>query len=136
MYFNPKGYTMKPFEPSKHLLDYNEMDSTHQEFLDIYNSVDSSDAQSYRMKLMELLEHSKRHFAFEENLMDTTEYKRSREHKDEHAKVLAEMEYFIKSSNSKLGLRMLQAYYKEKLPDWFDLHLISMDSDLAHHLKS
>lgn len=127
---------MKPFEPSKHLLDYSEMDSTHQEFLDIYNSVDSSDAQSYRSKLMELLEHSKHHFTFEEELMDSSEYKRSREHKDEHAKVLAEMEYFIKASHSKMGLKMLQAYYKEKLPDWFDLHLISMDSDLAHHLKS
>lgn len=127
---------MKLFDPTKHLLNHNEIDTLHQEFLDIYNSVDICSNESYRIKLMELLEHSKRHFAFEEELMDISEYKRAREHKDEHAKVLAEMEYFIKASNSKPGLKMLQAYYKEKLPDWFDLHLISMDSDLAHHLKA
>jgi len=127
---------MKPFEPSKHLLNHNEIDTLHQEFLEIYNSVDSSDPQSYREKLVELLEHSKRHFGYEEEQMDSTDYKRSREHKDEHAKVLAEMEYFIKASSSKIGLKMLQAYYNEKLPEWFDLHLISMDSDLTHHLKA
>lgn len=127
---------MKEFDDTKHLLKYDEIDDLHREFLDIYNSVDTSSKESFKLKLLELYQHSKRHFAFEEQLMDTTSYKGSKEHKDEHKKVLYEMEYFIKSSSSKMGLNMLKSYYKEKLPYWFDLHLISMDSDLTYHLKS
>ena len=67
--------------------------------------------------------------------MDKFNYPRTREHKDEHNKVLAEMEYFISKSNSKMGQMLIKSYYKEKLPSWFDLHLISMDSDLSSFLK-
>ncbi|MDD2698265.1 MAG: hemerythrin family protein [Arcobacteraceae bacterium] len=126
---------MKTFEDEKHLLKNEDMDTLHKEFLDIYNAVNTNDKQDYRAKLITLLEHSKNHFSIEENLMDKFSYKTSKEHKEEHAKVLNEMEYFIKLSSNNFGLNMLQSYYKEKLPYWFDLHLISMDSDLAHHLK-
>jgi len=53
-----------------------------------------------------------------------------------HNKVLMEMEYFIKKADSKIGQMMLKSYLDEKLPSWFDLHLITMDSDLAHYLKN
>ncbi|WP_084593282.1 bacteriohemerythrin [Halarcobacter anaerophilus] len=126
---------MKLFDEKKHLLNYEEIDDLHREFLEIYNSVDSLDINSYIQKLISLLEHSKVHFKIEEDLMDKYNYPAKREHKDEHQKVLAEMEYFIKSSNSLFGKKMLKAYFKEKLGDWFDLHLISMDSDLTAYLK-
>jgi hemerythrin-like metal-binding protein len=124
------------FNESKHLLNHNEIDTLHKEFLDIYNSVNASDIQSYIEKLKELYEHSIIHFTYEEEQMDKYGYPTSKEHKDEHNKVLAEMQYFISKSNTMIGRKMLQAYYKEKLPDWFDLHLISMDSDLSGFLKS
>lgn len=126
---------MKQFEDAKHLLQNEEIDILHKEFLDIYNSVDSNDKEDYRKKLVALLEHSKNHFTIEESLMDRFSYKTSKEHKEEHLKVLNEMEYFIKLSSNAFGLNMLKSYYKEKLPYWFDLHLISMDSDLVAHLK-
>ncbi|RXJ64553.1 hemerythrin [Halarcobacter anaerophilus] len=130
-----KEKIMKLFDEKKHLLNYEEIDDLHREFLEIYNSVDSLDINSYIQKLISLLEHSKVHFKIEEDLMDKYNYPAKREHKDEHQKVLAEMEYFIKSSNSLFGKKMLKAYFKEKLGDWFDLHLISMDSDLTAYLK-
>ena len=123
------------FQDNKHLLNHNQMDDIHREFVEIYNGVDSSSTQSYINKLKELLEHSKRHFAYEESQMDEFSYPTSREHKDEHQKVLHEMQFFIDKANTMIGKQMLKAYYKEKLPDWFDLHLISMDSDLASFLK-
>ncbi|QKF82337.1 bacteriohemerythrin [Halarcobacter ebronensis] len=126
---------MKNFENEKHLLNYDEIDELHREFLDIYNSVDSSSIDSYIQKLTALLQQSKRHFNVEEELMDKYSYPRSREHKDEHRKVLAEMQYFINNTNSLFGKKMLKAYYNEKLGDWFDLHLLSMDSDLTAFLK-
>lgn len=126
---------MKPFEEDKHLLNHKEIDTLHKEFLDIYNSVDKTDTNSYIQKLISLLEHSKIHFKTEEDLMDKYNYPRSKEHKDEHRKVLAEMDYFIKNANSIFGKKMLKAYYTQKIGDWFDLHLLSMDSDLTAYLK-
>lgn len=124
------------FEENKHLLNYDEMDSYHKEFVEIYNSLLDDSAESYKNVLMKLFEQSKRHFCAEETLMDKYNYPRSKEHQDEHNKVLGEMEYFLSKSNSKMGQMLIKSYYKEKLTSWFDLHLISMDSDLSSFLKS
>jgi len=123
------------FEDKKHLLNFEEMDNLHQEFVSVYNSLEDESPQSYKNVIMKLFEQSKKHFCQEETLMDKFNYPRAREHKDEHNKVLAEMEYFISKSNSQMGQMLTKSYYKEKLPSWFDLHLISMDSDLSAFLK-
>jgi hemerythrin-like metal-binding protein len=127
---------LKEFNNETHLLNYTQIDTLHKEFLDIYNSVNLDSLENIITKSKELLEHSKKHFSEEETLMEKYNYPTIREHKDEHKKVLAEMEYFIKNSHSIFGRKMLKAYYVEKLPDWFDLHLISMDSDLVYYLNS
>lgn len=127
--------TLKKFDDETHLLNFNQLDTLHKEFLDIYNSVDLNSVENIITKSKELLEHSKKHFLEEETLMEEYKYPTMREHKDEHNKVLSEMEYFIKNSHSIFGRKMLKAYYVEKLPDWFDLHLLSMDSDLVHYLN-
>jgi hemerythrin-like metal-binding protein len=123
------------FQDNKHLLKNNEMDDIHREFITIYNAVDYSSTQSYINKLKQVFEHTKRHFSYEESQMDQFNYPTSREHKEEHQKVLHEMQFFLEKSNTSIGKQLLKAYYKQKLPDWFDLHLISMDSDLAGFLK-
>jgi hemerythrin-like metal-binding protein len=128
--------SLKKFNKSKHLLNYEKMDNLHMEFWDIYNSVDLSSIDSIKLKSMELLTHTKKHFSEEETLMDRYDYPRSKEHKDEHNKVLAELEFFIRKSHSIFGMNILKSYYLEKLPYWFDYHLLSMDSDLTAHLNS
>ena len=127
---------MKKFEEDKHSLNYEKMDTLHKEFLDIYNSVDLRSKESINSKSIELLEHTKKHFAEEEKLMDRYEYPRSREHKDEHNKVLSELKFFIDKSHTIFGMSILKSYFAEKLPHWFDYHLLSMDSDLAAYLKN
>ena len=127
---------MKKFEEAKHSLKYEKMDKLHMEFLEIYNSVDLNSRESINAKAMELLEHTKKHFNEEEKLMDRYDYPRSREHKDEHNKVLSELRFFIDKSHSIFGMNILKSYYIEKLPHWFDYHLASMDSDLAAHIKN
>lgn len=127
--------TLKNFDNSKHLLKYDAMDTLHKEFLDIYNSVDCKSCESFIRKLKVLYEHTKLHFKEEEELMDRYNYPTVREHKDEHAKVLHEIQYFLDRSHSIIGKKLLKSYYLEKLPEWFDLHLLSMDSDLSSFLK-
>ena len=127
---------MKKFEANKHSLNYEKMDTLHMEFLEIYNSVDLNSKDSINAKATELLEHTKKHFSEEEKLMDRYSYPRSKEHKDEHNKVLSELRFFIDESHSIFGMNILKSYYIEKLPHWFDYHLASMDSDLAAHIKN
>ena len=123
------------YDPLKHKLNFDDMDETHKEFIDIYNSLKNNDAISYKNVMLKLFEHTKVHFCAEEENMNQYNYPRKKEHIDEHAKVLAEMEYFIQKADTKMGQMLLKSYYKEKLPDWFNLHLLSMDSDLASFLK-
>ena len=104
---------MKKFEEAKHSLKYEKMDKLHMEFLEIYNSVDLYSKDSISAKAIELLEHTKVHFAEEEKLMDRYDYPRSREHKDEHNKVLSELRFFIDKSHSIFGMNILKSYYIE-----------------------
>ena len=123
------------FEDSKHLLNFDEMDSYHKEFIEIYNSKESESTQDYKNVMMKILEQTKIHFTHEEELMAEYNYPRTKEHSDEHKKVLYEMEYFLNGSNTMIGKQILKSYYKEGLPKWFDSHLLSMDSDLSSFIK-
>lgn len=127
---------LKLIKKENHLLNYEVMDNLHMEFIDIYNSVDINSNESIKSKAMALLVHSKNHFMKEEKLMDSAKYPRGREHKNEHNKLIAELEFFIDKSVSVFGMNILKSFYLEKLPYWFHYHLLNMDSDLTGHLKT
>jgi hemerythrin-like metal-binding protein len=127
---------LKAFDKSKHVLNNKVIDVLHKEFLEIYNSVEVASNASIKSKSTELLAHTKRHFMEEEKLMDRYNYSRSMEHKNEHNKVLAELQFFIDKSHSVFGMNILKSYYIEKIPYWFDYHLASMDSDLVAYLNN
>ncbi|WP_373072958.1 bacteriohemerythrin [Sulfurimonas sp.] len=123
------------FDISKHTLNHEEMDSHHKDFIDIYNSLEDESQESYKNVMIKILEQTKVHFCHEEELMKENNYPRLKEHSDEHKKVLYEMEYFINGSNTMIGKKILKSYFKEGLPNWFNSHLLSMDSDLSSFLK-
>jgi len=124
------------FQDEKHLLNFEDMDKHHKEFIDIYNSKQSDSTQDYKNVMIKILEQTKVHFCHEEDLMKEHNYPRLKEHSDEHKKVLYEMEYFINGSNTMIGKQILKSYYLEGLPTWFDTHLLSMDSDLSSFIKN
>lgn len=126
--------TLITFDNKKHLLHMPSMDETHREFVELFNNIDIHSNNSFKDNMLKVLHHTKRHFEKEEILMDRYGYPRKKEHKDEHNKVLSEMAYFLEISRSVFGLKMLKSYYIQKLPEWFDLHLMNMDRDLAHFL--
>ncbi|ADG91940.1 hemerythrin-like metal-binding protein [Arcobacter nitrofigilis DSM 7299] len=127
--------TIKEFNKSTHVLNHDQIDTLHKEFLDIYANANINSLESIIQISKELLIHSEKHFQEEETLMEKYNYPTIKEHKDEHYKALAEMEYFIKNSHSTFGKKMLKSYFIEKLPQWFDFHLANMDSDLVCHLN-
>jgi hemerythrin len=123
------------FNEKNHTLHVDIMDRDHKEFIRLYSVADTNSFEDIKNKFMVLIEHAKKHFKEEESLMENYDYPRIREHKEEHQKVIAEMEYFLALSSNRFGLGMMRSFYINKIPEWFNLHLLNMDSDLSAHVN-
>ena len=111
------------------------MDRTHGEFVDLLNRLNSADKSTFMALFAELLEHTENHFAAENSRMQESGFPAIREHRDEHQRVLGEMTHFahkVATGSWQLG----RAYVRDSLPAWFRLHLLTMDSALAAHLRN
>ena len=119
----------------RHHLGLPEMDDTHSEFIALVNRLADADKPTFVPVFAELIEHTERHFAAENALMQQSRFPAIVEHSGEHQRVLGEMRRIgrrVASGSLVLG----RAYGKEQLPNWFALHAMTMDSALAAHLKA
>lgn len=119
----------------RYQLGYRVMDDTHGEFIALINSLGNADKQAFIPLFHELIVHTEAHFDAENKLMDESRFPASREHKDEHQRILGEMHRFGKKAASG-SIMLARAYVREQLPQWFDLHAVTMDSALVAHLKT
>ena len=110
------------------------MDGTHREFAALVNSLAVAQGCDFVHLFTTLVDHTERHFAHENKLMEQSGFPPIHIHMAEHARVLAEMNE-MKRQVSKGSIPFARAYVKERLPEWFKLHLATMDSALAFHLK-
>jgi len=112
------------------------IDETHQEFVELVNQLDATQDKAEFIQLFaELVAHTEAHFQRENQLMDDSGFPAIAEHKGEHQRVLSEMEQFYKRSQR--GLTPLgRAYIRDRLPEWFNLHLQTMDRALVVHIQS
>lgn len=118
----------------RHLLGLSQMDDTHREFVELVNQLDTADKPEFIGLFGKLLAHTEAHFEIENALMRESGFPAIREHMDEHQRVLGE----LRRINAKVqdgSILIGQAYVREQLPSWFNLHAITMDSALAAHLK-
>lgn len=109
------------------------MDRAHLEFVDLVNRMDKATDASFAYLFSDLVHHTRAHFATEEVLMRATGFPESQPHRDEHARVLEELECL----GRRLGhgrLALARTYVREQLPTWFERHARLMDSRLAEHL--
>lgn len=110
------------------------MDRYHQELVDLLHRMDRATDASFAYLFSDLVHHTRAHFATEEVLMRATDFPESRPHRDEHARVLAEMERF----GQRLGhghLALARDYVRDQLPAWLERHAHLMDRPLAEHLR-
>lgn len=119
---------------AKHELGYAAMDARHQEFTGLHQKLMESGREDFATHFEALYEETKEHFAEEESWMESIGHSAIAEHKAEHEKVLGELYQFLQKSKAGNTL-MAKAYAKERLPEWFDLHLSTMDSALAAAMK-
>ena len=127
-------YLLPPDDP-KYLLDVTQMDNTHKSFIYLVNRMGKAKKPEFIELFKELITHTEEHFEAENKLMQETRFPAINEHIGEHQRVLGDLHRIgrkVATGSTLIG----RAYIIEQLPGWFDLHLATMDSALAAHLKS
>lgn len=119
----------------RHALGVATMDATHREFLELARAIESGPPAEFAARFEELVEHTRAHFAAEEALMRETACPGLREHEADHGRVLGDLGRFLQSV-AKGRPAMARAYIASGLSEWFDLHVATMDAQLAAHLNA
>lgn len=117
----------------RYRLGVDEMDETHREFVALINRLDTADKASFIEQFPLLTEHTQMHFDNENRLMRNTGFPAIDEHTDEHQRILGELRR-LGDRVEDGSITMARAYVREQLPQWFNLHAVTMDSALAAHL--
>jgi hemerythrin-like metal-binding protein len=116
------------------LLQVTAMDETHREFVNLINRMEATNQREFTGLFERLLKHTQNHFDAEQRIMEESKFPAIGEHRDDHLRVLGELTRFAQRVAS--GSTMLaRSYVCEQLPGWFELHVRTMDSALAAHLK-
>ena len=114
-------------------LNVESMDKNHDEYLELLSSIKSCKDDEFMPMFEKMIEHTKEHFKFEEDLMDKYSFASKQEHLDEHANMIGEMEYFYEKS------KRIRAFGKSYIDDYayekFKRHILNIDSQLAMFLK-
>lgn len=116
------------------LVGVDDIDIAHREFLALCAQLARAKGVAFAQGFEQLSAHTRDHFAREEALMQSSAFPASAEHTADHQRVLGELERFglrIASGSTTLA----RAWIRDHLPNWFELHVRSMDSALAAHLK-
>lgn len=117
-----------------YLLGHPQMDATHREFVEQLNTLETAPAERFPALFLALVKHTEEHFEAELALMKLSSFPATREHIDEHQRVLGQMHQLMGRVRSG-RLLLARAFVREQLPSWFRLHAVTMDSALAGHLQ-
>lgn len=117
-----------------HTLGVDEMDGTHQEFVALVNLLIEADDAEFTHLFSKLLDHCREHFSNEGRLMRISRFPALGEHEGEHHRVYGDLVQMNRAVQ-RGRLMLARSYVKQGLEEWFALHLATMDSALAAHLK-
>jgi hemerythrin len=113
---------------------YELIDNDHDEFISLLNQLDSAGNADFSALFQQLYEHTEQHFDRENRLMKQFGFPAEIEHKGEHQRVLGEFKQF-KTRIDKGMIAFGRSFVRERLPQWFGLHVTTMDSALAAHIN-
>jgi len=117
-----------------HTVGYDPIDNDHDEFIDLLNKLDAADNAGFPALFLQLYEQTEQHFERENQLMKQSCYPGESEHKSEHQRVLGEFKQF-KTRVDKGLIAFGRSFVKDRLPQWFGLHVTTMDSALTAHIN-
>ncbi len=116
------------------IVGYDLIDNDHDEFISLLNKLDSASNADFAVLFQQLYEHTEQHFERENRLMKQFAYPGEGEHKGEHQRVLGEFKQF-KTRVDKGIITFGRSFVRDRLPQWFGLHVTTMDSALAAHIN-
>jgi hemerythrin len=117
------------------VVGYDIIDLDHEAFVAMLNQMDSMSNADFPALFMQLQEHTEQHFDRENKLMQQFAYPGEIEHKSEHQRVLGELKQF-RSRVDKGMIAFGRSFIRERLPQWLELHVATMDSALVLHINS
>jgi hemerythrin-like metal-binding protein len=117
----------------RHALGVAEMDATHREFVAAVAALAAAGDDAFPGMFQALAAHTRAHFDNESRLMRQCRFPAIAEHEGEHRRVLGEVAWMerLLGQGRIAPVRM----YVAALPEWFALHLATMDAALAACLK-
>jgi hemerythrin len=127
-----KSHLIDPEDP-RYCLGVESMDSTHQEFMALVNSLGCADDAEFPELFRQLLEHTEAHFTAENRLMEEVRFPPIQIHMGEHQRVLEEMRRIGKMVED--GSIATGRTFVLTIPQWFREHAATMDSALAGCVK-
>ncbi len=115
-------------------LNYATLDEDHAQFIQLVNQLETANSADFPKLFAQLHEHTEHHFDKENKLMDEYGFPAITEHKGEHGRILADFKQFRKRVDRGL-IPFGRAFVKDQLPQWFQLHVSTMDSALVAHIN-
>lgn len=115
-------------------IGYVPIDQDHAEFIELLNRLHAASDTDFPVLYQQLYEHTEQHFDRENQLMARHGFPAETEHKGEHQRVLTEFKQF-KSRIDKGLIIFGRSFITDRLPQWFEMHVATMDSVLAAYIK-
>ena len=106
----------------------------HLEFAQLVNALADANGSAFVELFAQLCEHSKAHFDREKALMQASAYPSLAEHDGEHQRILGELKQYQRKVN-KGAISFARAYVKDRLPEWFQLHLTTNNMTISVTMK-
>lgn len=126
---------MLNWQPELHAVGVAEMDATHEDFVRELAVLTKASDADFPHLFHALGLHTRAHFENEGRLMRACRFPAIGEHESEHQRVLGELA-LVGRGVAKGRLGLARAYVAIGMPDWFNKHLLTMDSALAAKLKA
>lgn len=106
-----------------------EMDEMHEALFTQIQGVEALQDEDFKASLNNLIANVERDFAEEEDLMEGAQSPTLQRHREEHAKMLAALHHVM--STAMQGDCSPARRAVELLPQWFQLHILTMDMPFA-----
>jgi hemerythrin len=120
-------------------LDIPEIDSQHETSIGLINLLheailQGSDRAAQDELLSQLLEHTRTHFAYEEQLMSQYNYPGYEAHKSEHNRLMQHLVNFVERYEN--GELLLSFFVVLELKEWATVHIEKSDKPLGAFLNN
>lgn len=120
--------------PEVVVLGHPAIDTLHDELAGLLAAALATPDQALAEALAGLQHHCLHHFAVEEGLMREQRFAGYQEHRHQHQQLLGELDGMRRAvARGRHGLA--RAWLRERLPEWFDLHVSQLDAQLVAFVR-